>query len=780
MFGKVTPEKAMIFTKRCITLAYCWPLSATATKFQLLRFKILRLATILSGVLLFLPLLYATYLHRDNAIAATRAACLSFPVFQIIVQTSYLMTQYDRLQWLIERMVAYCQTAKSYERFVFQQYLDRYSTFYGMSAMWFYGTAFVVVVATLFISQPFPTNAEYPFPTDYEPVRTIIFLHQALVGMQCAAQVSVSVLGALLMLFAAARFEILATELRAVKSVHGLVQCVKKYYNIRRYAQEVVSVVRYISLIAIACSILSLILFGIFLIGRQPLAVKLQYVFLSGTALVEVFMCAWPADNLMDVVSSGCIQFLCTVSVVVSLNDLFRCCQSANAMAAVYESTWYNRTLEMQKNVLYMLLPQKPVAITFKCVVPVLSLEYYCSFVSNAFSMFTALRVMISDEDERRIHLPKLTMSKVTPEEVIEFMRKSVVSGLVWPLPSTASTRRTLTFKILQGCTIINSTLFLLPLLGAAYANRHDTAVLTRCIVVSIATFQFGFQAGISLIWYENIQHIIEEMIACIKDASALEREVFQKYVDQCRILYGSAVVWFYMCIGTYVFCPLVLPQPLPMEGEYPFDTEPLLAWAIVYFHQSLCGLQCAAAMSHCAFGALLLWFSAARFECLILELKATSNTPMLIKCIKKQMRLRRYAREVVSCFRSSVICAIIVSTIAVTLCCVGMLVKQPMIGKVQNMFVFFTILLEIFMYAWPADHMKNMSMFVPQGVYESEWYNHALSMQKDIVCMLTYQEPVTVSVSGIMPELTLRYYCTYLSNAFSIFTTMRIMLDVD
>lgn len=98
MFGKVTPEKAMIFTKRCIALAYCWPLSATATKFQLLRFKILRLATILSGTLLFLPLVYATYLHRDNGIAATRAACLSFPVFQIVVQTSYLMTQYDRLQ----------------------------------------------------------------------------------------------------------------------------------------------------------------------------------------------------------------------------------------------------------------------------------------------------------------------------------------------------------------------------------------------------------------------------------------------------------------------------------------------------------------------------------------------------------------------------------------------------------------------------------------------------------------------------------------------------------
>ncbi|XP_076664966.1 uncharacterized protein LOC143367225 [Andrena cerasifolii] len=338
-------------------------------------------------------------------------------------------------------------------------------------------------------------------------------------------------------------------------------------------------------------------------------------------------------------------------------------------------------------------------------------------------------------------------MNKVTPEEAIQFIRKSVFWGVVWPLPSTASKRRTLTFKILQGCTVVSAILLLMPLYGAAYVSRHDTGVLTRCIVASVSTFQFGFHAAVSLIWYEKIQHIIEEMIACVKNASTLEREVFQKYVDQCCVLYGSAIVWFYLCIITYLLSPILLPRPFPVEGEYPFSTEPLHVWVIIYLHHNISGLQCGAALAQSAFGALFLWFSSARFECLMLELKATSNTPMLIKCIKKQMHLRR---------------------------------KQPMISKVQNIFVFFTILLEIFMYAWPADYMKDMTVMAPQGAYELEWYNHALSMQKDIVLMLTYQQPVTVTVSGIMPELTLSYYCSYLSHAFSIFTTMRIMLDVD
>ena len=50
--------------------------------------------------------------------------------------------------------------------------------------------------------------------------------------------------------------------------------------------------------------------------------------------------------------------------------------------------------------------------------------------------------------------------------------------------------------------------------------------------------------------------------------------------------------------------------------------------------------------------------------------------------------------------------------------------------------------------------------MTVSQGAYNSEWYAQAVSMQKDISYMLTrHQHPVTLSVSGLMPELTLRYY---------------------
>ena len=130
--------------------------------------------------------------------------------------------------------------------------------------------------------------------------------------------------------------------------------------------------------------------------------------------------------------------------------------------------------------------------------------------------------------------------------------------------------------------------------------------------------------------------------MACVKEASTRDREVFQKYVDQCRIVYPCAIAWYYICLGSWVFGPIFLPQPFPTDAEYPFCTDTLFTHSIVYMHQFIVGVQVAAAMSHSGFAALLLWFTAARFECLILELQETSNARMLIKCIKKQIRLRR------------------------------------------------------------------------------------------------------------------------------------------
>ncbi|CAL7939836.1 unnamed protein product [Xylocopa violacea] len=363
MFRNVTAEKAIAFTQFCVALTFCWPLPSMATKRQVFRFKILRFILFLNALMLLLPLLYAMHVHRGDAGNMGKAGLLTLGVMLVLSQTSLSIVEYERFQ-----------RASSRERQVFQRYIDKYSTFYGVSAVWFYATASMVILGTLFLSDPLPTNAEYPFAVNFEPVRSIIFVHQAIVGFQCAAHISIGIFCALLLLFSAARLEILMIELRTVKDTASLIKCVKNYRIAKRYAKEVVSSIRSITLITVIMCGVATVFCGITFIGRQPFAVKVQFLSLASLALLKVFMCAWPADHLIDM--------------------------SENVMQGAYESKWYKQSLRMQKLILFMLVPQAPVTLSIKSIIPTLSLNYYTSFISNVFSLFTVLRVAMFRDDD--------------------------------------------------------------------------------------------------------------------------------------------------------------------------------------------------------------------------------------------------------------------------------------------------------------------------------------------------------------------------------------------
>ncbi|CAD1468432.1 unnamed protein product, partial [Heterotrigona itama] len=85
------------------------------------------------------------------------------------------------------------------------------------------------------------------------------------------------------------------------------------------------------------------------------------------------------------------------------------------------------------------------------------------------------------------------------------------------------------------------------------------------------------------------------------------------------------------------------------------------------------------------------------------------------------------YAEEVINSFRFVVLCAIVISTIVLTLCGVTLI----------------------------------MSMHVSRSAYDLIWYKQTLIMQKNLLNVLAYQKPVTFSISFIIPDLSLRYYCS-------------------
>ncbi|XP_060831775.1 uncharacterized protein LOC132916047 [Bombus pascuorum] len=373
-------------------------------------------------------------------------------------------------------------------------------------------------------------------------------------------------------------------------------------------------------------------------------------------------------------------------------------------------------------------------------------------------------------------------MSKqIAPEDAIHFTRLSVALSFCWPSADNSSRSRGC-YKIAQICIVINAFLILVPSLYSIYLYLDDISfylnALFKCITLTIYTTQPIIQTCICWKKRDSLQRIIDEMVKCVNEAQKFERDIFIAHIVKYNIIYVGYVVAVYASLIFFIIGPLVLPIPTLVEVKYPFQVNYTPVNFIFYLHHSSMCFTATAHLCIGVFGALLMWFAAARFECLVVEIQKTTNIRMLVVCIEKQLHLRRYAEEVVGCFRFMILYVLGMTTVTITLFGILLIVDSPVITKVELFNSSAFCLLLTFIYAWPADYLQDASANVSRSVYYMEWHKQPLEMRKYILTVLIHQKPVTLSVSCFMPELNLRFYCSFMSSAFSFCTAMRTMVQ--
>lgn len=131
-------------------------------------------------------------------------------------------------------MEDFCRKASKTERLVLQRYVDKYKHVHSIYTLWCFLTTAFVICGPLYSPQPFPTHAIYPFAVSHQPLKSIIFLHQVIVGFQASAGMAIDTQIALLLRYTAARFEILGIEMRNTKSNCNFNACIKKHNELLR------------------------------------------------------------------------------------------------------------------------------------------------------------------------------------------------------------------------------------------------------------------------------------------------------------------------------------------------------------------------------------------------------------------------------------------------------------------------------------------------------------------------------------------------------------------
>ncbi|XP_067214379.1 odorant receptor 4-like [Linepithema humile] len=372
MTSKITPVKVIQFTKISVALTCAWPPSPKTTKFGIILFKTWWYTCYFSNILLLLPLLSSIYEYLKNPVILAKSVCLSCAVLQATIKMMICRIQYTRFQKLYYKMETFCKEADNKTNITLQHYVDNHKHVYGIYALWCYLTAIGVICGPVFLPQQFPTDAKYPFFIEQHPIKSIIYLHQSLVGLQAAAGMCIDCNIALLLFYSAARLQLLAQKIRDIRNERELDACIKLHDKILRYTTEVTSAVRPLIFTTITTTAIGVVFGSLNMVTDQSIMIKIQYAVVVFSASVELLMCALPADNLIHTSNKICF--------------------------AAYDSQWYQGNVNMQKKILYIIFrSQIPEVIHINGILPALSLRYYAGFLYTSCSYFTAVRIMVNE-----------------------------------------------------------------------------------------------------------------------------------------------------------------------------------------------------------------------------------------------------------------------------------------------------------------------------------------------------------------------------------------------
>ncbi|XP_070169074.1 uncharacterized protein [Polyergus mexicanus] len=321
MANTLTIEKLIAFLKVDLLFACCWPLPLTATKFEIIRNKIFRCLSILHGLIMMIAILYTIYTNQSDLFLIMKLCCELCTTTEVPLQIICFSMQYDRLQYVIYELEDYCKRAKSKERSVLHQYIDSCKSIYVGSICAFTVTGVALVLSPIIEPHPFPIDIKYPFSVNYQPLRTIIYLHHILLIYQSYTQVCANIFIALLLWFVSARCDILSSRFRAVTKFAELRACVEEHQELLWYGKKVTLSIRYVMLASLAVSTIVIIFTGCTFLSRQPMSVKSTFLIFFISSLAKVYLCAWPADHLLSAYVSTAFSYLATFRVLLEEDD---------------------------------------------------------------------------------------------------------------------------------------------------------------------------------------------------------------------------------------------------------------------------------------------------------------------------------------------------------------------------------------------------------------------------------------------------------------------------
>nr|KAF7394357.1 hypothetical protein H0235_016952 [Vespula pensylvanica] len=341
----------------------------------------------------------------------------------------------------------------------------------------------------------------------------------------------------------------------------------------------------------------------------------------------------------------------------------------------------------------------------------------------------------------------------------------SVVIMGCWPPPLNATKKQLLLRDIYWWMSFVIATFLLLALINGIYEHRRNTLITiqTTCILAGVCQMCIKMVILRKQRW--KFQSIILEMENFVKRANPLEKTILQNYVNRCAVFHLTTTIGFYVICSGLILGPAILSQPFPTFAKYPFQVDSHPIYDIVYFQQAFVGMLATVGGTIDCQAAVLLWFASARFEMLCIELTRFIDLVDLNCCIRKHLHLLRYAEDVVISVRYIIFITTCISTLIMIFGGLQLIFAKSTIVKIQFVILVIGSAIQLFLCSRPAENLSGMSTAIGLSVYNSNWIGQSTEVLKNICILIQRsQKPVIVTISGVLPALSLKYYASAIS----------------
>ncbi|RLZ02254.1 Odorant receptor 54 [Cephus cinctus] len=319
----------------------------------------------------------------------------------------------------------------------------------------------------------------------------------------------------------------------------------------------------------------------------------------------------------------------------------------------------------------------------------------------------------------------------------------------------------------------------IIPLFLAMYHFGEDLAVLTKSVSESMTATDPLLNMIFCKLERARIQVILSELMNFLNTASPFEKAKLQKHVDQCTPFYLFILILFSLTAVAFSCGPIVMDRPFPAEAWYPFSTDPLPISCSIYVLQIMVIAQAAMCIHMDFMIAFLLWYAVASFEILGEKFRRVENEVDLRNCIVQHQKLIVFVREINRVFYVMILKTPLSMTISIICSSVQLIHHEPL--PVLSQFILLLVVCSIKLYitAWPADSLIHASENIASSVYESSWIGKSSTFLKSLnIVIRRSQKPLIISITGILPPLSLRFYASFITKALSFITTLKSVIS--